>query len=325
MRAAALVAATIWFLGHVNGSGFISAKPHFASLTDIPYPVPTSVLVSWRILSRMNMISNARHAPRGVGAIEYRVVVGDNIKGHHQPYGAGWTMLAIPNALSNVFALDLHAKSFRGVFSWHERWHCDGIFLHSWKFAPIYDYRAFDTHLFARGNTQGRCLSDIYEPNFNFHVGVSISTTEGIETNFDVKPCAQIAFSRDLGLIQGCLGGVSLPSSLLRTSPCLFESVPDQPHAKQRYGGIGKTDHNHPKSPTSSALGRIGASLAAIILFWNLGLYGFQRARDAVQFVLNGQKVYWLRVCGWLGLSLCSAGALALIVGYWMSLYPTQS
>lgn len=49
------------------------------------------------------------------------------------------------------------------------------------------------------------------------------------------------------------------------------------------------------------------------------GVRGFQRAGDALDLVLDGSKLAWLRVGLWLGLSLVGAGMGAWVVTYALS------
>lgn len=66
-------------------------------------------------------------------------------------------------------------------------------------------------------------------------------------------------------------------------------------------------------------LGIVGALVAAAIVgAFLLGVRCFQRAGDALDLVLGGNRFAWFRVCLWLGLALCGAGGASYGLMYFL-------
>lgn len=98
------------------------------------------------------------------------------------------------------------------------------------------------------------------------------------------------------------------------------------PYQDDTYGGqqnSRKGRPKHPHSPESHTLLGVKISLSAVVFVRGLLLIvrSFNSAGNSVQKVLDGEKVYWLSVFGWLGLALISAGLAAAVPTYRLSIY----
>jgi hypothetical protein len=100
-----------------------------------------------------------------------------------------------------------------------------------------------------------------------------------------------------------------------------FQSFPNQKNAENGDDGFQPRDDEHPQGPFRSPFFGVSATLAAIIAWWFLGIRSLKRASNALNLVLDGSKIAWLRVGCWLATALLSGGPPVGMLIYWLALY----
>ena len=104
-------------------------------------------------------------------------------------------------------------------------------------------------------------------------------------------------------------------------SPASLQSSPNENHSGRSDEHFRQSDPEHSLGPSRHIL--LGLQVILGLLFfcggWLLIVRGFERAGDALDVVLDGNRKAWLRVGFWFGMSLIGAGLSAGVVTYALS------
>lgn len=100
------------------------------------------------------------------------------------------------------------------------------------------------------------------------------------------------------------------------------EVLPDEDNTRDTQYRLSESNPKHPHSPTSHAL--LGTKVAGTAFVFLGGLllvlFGFKRAGDATDAVLDGAKVAWFRFALWFAVMLCGAGLASGVITYWLAI-----
>ena len=125
---------------------------------------------------------------------------------------------------------------------------------------------------------------------------------------------SQFLLRMDIGLCNGILSSGCSPTRVKQGSP-------DENYAGESDKNLTDPNRKHPTGPLRHILLGLEIALGAVLICsgWLLLIGGIQRAGNAVDVVLDGNRNGWWRVGFWFGMALLGAGLASGVVTYGLS------
>ena len=149
---------------------------------------------------------------------------------------------------------------------------------------------------------------------------------ENVTSNFKldgINPYirAQLAFGRFLGVIERGIGSIGCALRLSCGSPRSFQGSPNKENTSACDYQFTKANPEHVSGPVRGILLGLQVVAGALIFIggWLFLIRGFERAGNAMDVVLDGNRNGWWAVCFWFGLALSGAGLASGVVTYALS------